>query len=609
MGIIGDNGFGGGSGSGTGFTGIVDNYAALPAAAGASGQLYYVRTSTGLFWNQRSGSYYSDGASWVRAGGVNLQIVDNELTFSDDGDNTRKMELQLSGITPGNTRTLTVPDASGTIALTTDIVTSHASLTNRDIAGNHEKLIPSADSTTAIQLLKADGVTPILNIDSVNNRFGLSTITPRRKADILDASAPQLRLSYSDNAVYTDLQASSAGNLVITTSGTGVRVPALGIGTLPNVNYALNAYKSQAYTSGQVGRGLSFILTDTSTVTSTHYVQGVLGVVYSELADGVNNTGYVRGGEFSVSQRKDNTNVATMDGLNISAGIYGVGGIDTTATAGTVNGLNISFLSRASGAMTMARGINITAPAFGTTGTFRGINLNATTNAMAYKYGIWLSDITGGTTDNYSIYTGLGDVRHGDDLILNGADNDKLWLGAGKDASLSYNGTNLIINPKEVGAGDLSVLGRIEEEGTFAEIHSHDNATTQSIPTGATYTKITTLDNNGENANCTADATNDKITITKTGRYLVNGSFSFSCGTNNVTFFGSAFLNDVEQNQIHWTRKIATGGDIGSASFTGIIDVTITPWDLDVRFRHDNVGDITLTLSYANINTVYLGET
>lgn len=196
----------------------------------------------------------------------------------------------------------------------------------------------------------------------------------------------------------------------------------------------------------------------------------------------------------------------------------------------------------------------------------------------------------------------------GGNLFLN-TDNNKVLLGAGKDFSIYYDGTNAVINPKEAGTGDLSILGRVEEEGTFAEIHAHDNATTQSIPTGATYTKITTLDNNGESSNCTADGANDKITITKAGRYLVNGSFSFTCGTNNVTFFGGAFLNGVEQDNVHFTRKIGTAADIGSASFTGIIDVTTVPWDLDVRFRHDNGGSITLTLSYANLNTIYLGET
>jgi len=48
---------------------------------------------------------------------------------------------------------------------------------------------------------------------------GMNTITPRRRLDVLDASAPQLRLTHTDNSVYTDLQTDSGGDLTITPSG------------------------------------------------------------------------------------------------------------------------------------------------------------------------------------------------------------------------------------------------------------------------------------------------------------------------------------------------------------------------------------------------------
>lgn len=46
-----------------------------------------------------------------------ITVRDNVLTLQDEGDNTKQMQFQLSGITTGNTRTLTVPNASGTLAL------------------------------------------------------------------------------------------------------------------------------------------------------------------------------------------------------------------------------------------------------------------------------------------------------------------------------------------------------------------------------------------------------------------------------------------------------------------------------------------------------------
>jgi hypothetical protein len=44
-------------------------------------------------------------------------------------------------------------------------------------------------------------------------------------------------------------------------------------------------------------------------------------------------------------------------------------------------------------------------------------------------------------------------------------DNSKLYFGAGKDASIYYDGTNMLINPKEEGSGVLDVLGTLQTDG------------------------------------------------------------------------------------------------------------------------------------------------
>jgi hypothetical protein len=45
-------------------------------------------------------------------------------------------------------------------------VRSHADLIDRDVAGNHARLIPLADTTTAVQITKADGTTALLIADT-----------------------------------------------------------------------------------------------------------------------------------------------------------------------------------------------------------------------------------------------------------------------------------------------------------------------------------------------------------------------------------------------------------------------------------------------------------
>lgn len=148
----------------------------------------------------------------------------------------------------------------------------------------------------------------------------------------------------------------------------------------------------------------------------------------------------------------------------------------------------------------------------------------------------------------------------------------------------------------------------ITQPGIYGELHIHDNSTSQAIPTGATYTKLTCFPGIGFCSNVTCDTANDKITFTKTGKYRVGASLSFLCGTNNVEWKATAFLNNVEQDQIHFERKIGTAGDIGNAGVTGFVNVTTVPWDLDLRAKHDNGGSIDLTVRYGNFNVEYVGE-
>ena len=46
------------------------------------------------------------------------------------------------------------------------------------------KIYPSADSTTAIQILKADGTTSILNVDTTNGNVGIGTMAPAGRLHI-----------------------------------------------------------------------------------------------------------------------------------------------------------------------------------------------------------------------------------------------------------------------------------------------------------------------------------------------------------------------------------------------------------------------------------------
>ena len=100
------------------------------------------RTNLGL------GSMATQAASSVNItggtiAGVTLTGLDSGTTLQDNGDATKQMRFELSGITTATTRTLTVPNASGTIALTSDLTTGYQ---------------PLDSDLTAIAALSANGI-------------------------------------------------------------------------------------------------------------------------------------------------------------------------------------------------------------------------------------------------------------------------------------------------------------------------------------------------------------------------------------------------------------------------------------------------------------------
>lgn len=147
----------------------------------------------------------------------------------------------------------------------------------------------------------------------------------------------------------------------------------------------------------------------------------------------------------------------------------------------------------------------------------------------------------------------------------------------------------------------------ITTSGAYGEIYIHDASTPQTIPEGTAYVLFTGWSSDGLDNNCTADSSNNKITITTPGIYIVSISISIKTDTNNVNVLASLFLDGNEQNQIHMRRKIGTANDEGSTSLSGIIDVTSAPKDIDLRFRHDYAGDVDITVTYGNMSIARIG--
>jgi ribosomal 30S subunit maturation factor RimM len=110
------------------------NFAALPGSP-AEGDTYIALESQGIrFINYKAaGLYRYTSGVWAYLGAVpEGYFTDNVLTFYDNVDPTKQAMLELSGITTGTSRVLTVPDKNGIIATLDDIVagsSDHGALT------------------------------------------------------------------------------------------------------------------------------------------------------------------------------------------------------------------------------------------------------------------------------------------------------------------------------------------------------------------------------------------------------------------------------------------------------------------------------------------------
>mgnify|MGYP001566310678 CR=1 FL=1 len=156
----------------------------------------------------------SDRTDLLTFPATNLSVLDVDAIVKDDIDPSKILKFQLSGITAGATRTLTVPNSDGTIAISGSSVVPNFSggiIT--------PKIYPSVDSTTAFQINKADGITNVINVDTTNGNVGIGTTGPEQKLHLngrlaLDEANGinlQIRRAISDQSFHVG--ADSNGNL------------------------------------------------------------------------------------------------------------------------------------------------------------------------------------------------------------------------------------------------------------------------------------------------------------------------------------------------------------------------------------------------------------
>lgn len=162
----------------------------------------------------------------------NVASPTNILSIEGNSARTIWLERNTTSNTAGNS--LTIQSGGATSGATNkgggDLYLSSGIATGLGSSNLYLQTTTAGSFGTADQL----PTTKMTVLGSGN--VGIGTTGPDRKLDVLDASNPQLRLTYTDGTVYTDFQTNSAGSLNITPSSGTVGV---GIAT-PNTNYKLH---------------------------------------------------------------------------------------------------------------------------------------------------------------------------------------------------------------------------------------------------------------------------------------------------------------------------------------------------------------------------------
>lgn len=140
---------GSGGGGSSYIDGEVQNFSALPETLGspAVDSAYLVREAEGAWLISRkpAGIYIrtantgTRASDWTYAGEFPDVFNDANFVIYDNSDSTRNLQFQLSGITTGTTRTLTIANRSGTNVVSdtsagsgSDVVNNIVSLTQAE---------------------------------------------------------------------------------------------------------------------------------------------------------------------------------------------------------------------------------------------------------------------------------------------------------------------------------------------------------------------------------------------------------------------------------------------------------------------------------------------
>jgi hypothetical protein len=235
----------GGGGGGGYINGVVDTYNDLPVTVGtpAVNSVYLVRFSTGVWLINRhpAGLYirisnFGNLDDWEYLGTFPEVQSDSRWRVYNETDPTKEVALNVSGVTSGATRTLSVPNASGTIALNETFAAPPAIGNTTPAAGSFTTLSAAPTSGSALTLTGGT-VTASAPLIDATQTFNATTA-------VFTGSTSGTTLT-----VTAVTSGTIAVGMTLTSSGTityGTFITALGTGTGGTGTYTISANQNRS---------------------------------------------------------------------------------------------------------------------------------------------------------------------------------------------------------------------------------------------------------------------------------------------------------------------------------------------------------------------------
>ncbi len=503
---------------------------------------------------------------------TNKTLTDSTTFFQDDLDNTKKLQFQLSGITTATTRTLTVQDASGTIALTSNKLSAFAATTSAELLG------VISDETGSGSLVFATSptlTTPVLGIATATSINKVAFTAPATSATLTiadgktatinntltftgtDASSVAFgtggTVAYTANklSVFAATTSSELAGVISDETGSGSLV----FGTAPTFTTSIDSGATFAAFASATALTLGHSGTAAST---TNLATGATATATTKTVNiGTNGaTGSITNINFGSSS---GTGTATFNDDVVITGNLTINGTTTTvnSTTITVDDINLELGSVASPTDTTAIGGGITLKG-ATDKTIAWSAANGWTSSEIFNiasgktYKINGTDVLSSTT--------LGSGVTGSSLTSVGTIGTGVWQGTLIGATYGGTGVNNGAKTITIG-GNISTANSFTTSGNFALSLTTSAATSVTLPTSGTLvgsadtgtvTSTMILDGTILNADINASAA---IAITKLAASTISG-VSLGNNLNTLTF--------------------GTGLTAGGASYNGSAAITIT---------------------------------